>query len=73
MRYRSLQAVAVCVKCGCHDLHACEAGCYWLRVDYASKTGVCSECPSAIAEWESAKEILKLQRTDEKVARQTSA
>lgn len=41
-------AGAVCIGCGCDDLHACvsETGdaCYWLKVNYDTKQGVCSEC-----------------------------
>ena len=36
--------IAYCIGCGCDDRHACAAGCWWLRVDYTTGTGVCSEC-----------------------------
>lgn len=45
-------AGSVCVGCGCDDLHACvsEMGdaCYWLKVNYDTKQGVCSECEHLI-------------------------
>lgn len=40
--------IATCIGCGCDDLHACVDSllgpCSWLRVDYETGTGVCSEC-----------------------------
>lgn len=43
---------ATCIGCGCDDDHACAAGCFWLRVDYQIGQGVCSECPSSVADWD---------------------
>lgn len=40
--------LATCIGCGCDDLHACADlfgdPCYWLTVDRAAGTGVCSQC-----------------------------
>ena len=43
---------ATCIGCGCDDFHACEDGCYWLRVDYADKLGVCSSCEEHVETWD---------------------
>lgn len=45
-------AVAFCMGCGCDDLHACEGGCSWLRVDHARRQGVCSHCDDHVAAWD---------------------
>lgn len=52
MNYRRISPVASCIGCGCHDLRACEGGCWWLRVDYAAGAGVCSGCESHAARWD---------------------
>ena len=44
--------VAVCIGCSCHDYHACEGGCWWSRVDYSLKVGVCSQCKAHEAAWD---------------------
>lgn len=44
--------VASCIGCGCDDFHACEGGCWWLRVDYEEKRGVCSCCAEFEAQWD---------------------
>lgn len=44
--------IAVCIGCGCDDNHACYAGCYWLRVDYTDRKGVCSECEEHVEAWD---------------------
>lgn len=44
---------AVCIGCGCDDNHGCGDGCFWLRVDYADKLGVCSQCEEFEAQWDS--------------------
>lgn len=44
--------IASCIECGCDDLHACEGGCFWERVDYESGLGVCSECAHRVADWD---------------------
>lgn len=46
------EGLAVCIGCGCDDLHACPEGCAWLRVDYKQGQGVCSECPGHVAGWD---------------------
>jgi hypothetical protein len=44
---------ATCIGCGCDDNHACRPnGCFWLRVDYRSGWGVCSQCGSRVADWD---------------------
>jgi hypothetical protein len=43
---------ATCTGCGCDDFHACEGGCYWLRLDRADGKGVCSECPEHVEAWD---------------------
>lgn len=49
---------AACLGCGCTDSNACISGdffpCHWIRVSYARRIGVCSECPEAIAEFDRA-------------------
>lgn len=45
-------SVAACIGCGCDDFHACTGGCYWLRVDYAERKGVCSECEEHVEAWD---------------------
>lgn len=44
--------LATCIGCGCDDFHACEGGCYWLRVDRWDGKGVCSECLEHIDAWD---------------------
>lgn len=44
---------AFCIGCACHDLHACDVGCAWLRVEYQTARGVCSECEAHLARWDS--------------------
>lgn len=46
------QIRAVCIGCGCDDFHACEGGCWWLRVDYVEGLGVCSECADREEAWD---------------------
>lgn len=48
--------LAFCVGCGCSDHDACEneetgEPCSWLAVDYAARSGVCSECPEHLPIW----------------------
>jgi hypothetical protein len=52
MQYRRTSAIAQCIGCGCHDLHACAGGCSWLRVDYGARVGVCSQCRPHLARWD---------------------
>ncbi len=33
-----------CRVCGCTDSRACPGGCYWVEVDRAKGTGICSSC-----------------------------
>lgn len=47
-----INEIASCIGCGCDDFHACEDGCWWLRVDYAEGLGVCSECRSFVEQWD---------------------
>lgn len=42
---------AVCVGCGCSDLHACSGGCSWLAVNREDGTGVCSNCGKRLTAW----------------------
>lgn len=51
-RSRRIATVAYCIGCGCHDRHACENGCWWLRVDYSIGTGVCSQCGDQVLRWD---------------------
>lgn len=49
--------VAVCIGCGCDDLHACisqDTGlpCSWLRLDRPAGVGVCSACPELAEAWD---------------------
>lgn len=48
VRNRRRQASAFterkCIACGCTDSQACQGGCSWLQVDYATGEGVCSSC-----------------------------
>lgn len=44
--------VATCIGCGCDDLHACDLGCSWLRVDRKANLGVCSTCQRDVARWD---------------------
>lgn len=55
---------ATCIGCGCSDSHACVTvrtiddpvsilqGCFWVKVDYELRIGVCSECVENIEEYE---------------------
>lgn len=52
MNYRRVAGVAHCIGCGCHDYQACENGCWWLRVDYITAVGVCSECEAHVQRWD---------------------
>lgn len=55
MRMKAATEVAVCIACGCDDLHACDDGlggpCGWLVVDRKLRVGVCSSCSSALKRW----------------------
>jgi hypothetical protein len=44
--------VATCIGCGCDDRHACEGGCWWLRVDYDEGKGVCNQCEEHVEAWD---------------------
>ena len=49
--------LAVCIGCGCDDLHACwdddaSAPCTWLRLDRTAGLGVCSACPESTEAWD---------------------
>ncbi len=44
--------IAKCIECGCDDLHACESGCCWVRLDRAAGLGVCSECAHRVSGWD---------------------
>lgn len=49
MSAKSLQAIARCIGCRCHDFHACINRltgelCSWLELDRSVQLGVCSEC-----------------------------
>lgn len=49
--------VCVCIGCGCTDVHAChdtviDRPCYWMRVDRATGTGVCSCCEAYLGLWD---------------------
>jgi hypothetical protein len=44
--------LAVCIGCGCDDFNACKFGCFWMRVDYERRIGVCSNCPAKVAEFD---------------------
>lgn len=46
-----LTNTATCACCGCTDRHACEGGCFWLAVDRASRSGICSNCAGALDRW----------------------
>lgn len=48
----AIGVLASCIGCGCDDFHACEDGCYWLRVDYEEGLGVCSACAEFEAQWD---------------------
>lgn len=39
-----LECPATCRVCGCTDRRACPAGCYWVSVNRADRTGLCSFC-----------------------------
>lgn len=41
-----------CIGCGCDDFHACEGGCWWLRVDQLERKGVCSGCEEHVEAWD---------------------
>ncbi len=50
--------LATCIGCGCHDYAACmneQTGepCWWIRLDRTAGLGVCSECGSHSARWDS--------------------
>lgn len=46
MRGQLPSDIAVCIGCGCDDLHACEDGfgdpCSWLMVDHQLGFGICN-------------------------------
>lgn len=48
----SMEKLAVCIGCGCDDLHACAEGCSWIRLDRQAGLGVCSECELWTDEWD---------------------
>lgn len=52
MRFKHM-SVSKCIGCGCDDFRACPSGCWWLRVDYVVRKGVCSECEDQVQRWDS--------------------
>lgn len=54
-------SIANCIGCGCNDVHACDGGCSWLRVDRVAGLGVCSECPDFVAGFDAGKRKLSTQ------------
>lgn len=44
-------AEPACISCHCTALRTCAGGCSWLGVNPGDGTGVCSRCPSALAQW----------------------
>lgn len=44
--------ISICIGCGCDDNHACDEGCYWLRVDLRENKGVCSACEAHVEAWD---------------------
>lgn len=42
-----VRAELQCTDCGCSDSQGCEPPCWWLRVDRAAGTGLCSTCAPA--------------------------
>ena len=46
----------VCVGCGCDDNDPCSSvfdeACSWIRVNYADRVGVCSECYGIVEAWD---------------------
>lgn len=53
-----LFATAMCIECGCDDLHACADGCSWLRIDQEAGLGVCSECGHRVSGWDRGDRVL---------------
>jgi hypothetical protein len=52
-RQLDIEGTAVCIGCGCDDLHACcPEGCSWLAVNHAAGQGVCSNCEQHLQRWE---------------------
>lgn len=49
---------AICIGCGCDEDHACpgthtpDIGCWWLRFDAGTNTGVCSACEDLVKPWD---------------------
>lgn len=48
----TMEKLAVCIGCGCDDVHACVGGCSWVRLDQSAGLGVCSKCPGWIVKWD---------------------
>lgn len=61
----SASRIAECIECGCDDLHACESGCCWLRLDRAAGLGVCSECEHRVSAWDAGDRTLRVDLRDE--------
>lgn len=53
--------LAVCIGCGCDQLHACDGGCSWLRIDRDKSVGVCSECPHQVEVFDAGNRKLSTQ------------
>jgi hypothetical protein len=47
-----MSRIAACIGCSCDDRHACEGGCWWLRLDRTEGIGVCSQCEEHIEAWD---------------------
>jgi hypothetical protein len=58
---RICNELATCISCGCDDLHACGAGCYWVRVDRGAGIGVCSECQRHVTRYDAGNRKLSVQ------------
>lgn len=56
--------LAVCIGCGCDDMHACLGGCSWLRVDYVAHKGVCSQCGHETARWDAGQRHMSARISD---------
>lgn len=62
---------ATCIGCGCDEVHGCDVGCSWIRVDRDKGVGVCTECPDHVERFDQGERKLSMEARLERDMRET--